>query len=388
MDDVNGGVREGVGRIPMSSLPDRRVSSAAGYLDAEVRNRPNLRILAETEAVRLAGEGPRVDGVEIRRGGGTGTATAGETILCAGSFRSPALLMRSGFGPPARLRALGIAVRAALPGVGGNLHDHPTFAAAAHLKPAARQPPGLRAHANAGLFYSSGLDGCPPLDMYMPIANKVSWHAVGRQIGALFVVVMKPFSRGRVTLVSPDPGDWPEVRYDAFGDERDLLRAMAGMRFALDLLSRPAVEALTSWRFGGSFSERTRALDAFGTINRWRAALGAALLDGPGWLRDSLLRRAVAPGIRIDDLAADDSALEDWLRDAMTGFFHPVGTCRMGGPDDPETVAGPGGEGAANERGLRVADASVMPEIVRATTNLTAIMIGEKIARAILDETA
>ena len=385
LDDVNAGERDGYGRIPMTSLPERRGSAATGYLDRAVRRRENLRILAGSEVGALAMEGRQVTGVRVRRGERDETFRAREVVLCAGAYRSPALLLRSGIGPPRELADLGIAVRAALPGVGRNLHDHPAFAAAAHLRRGARQPARQRPHANAGLFYSSGLAGCPPLDMYLPIASKVSWHALGRRIGGLFPVLMKPFSRGRVTLHSPDPRSAPRVEVNAFGDPRDLARVMQAMRFARELLARPAVAALTTWRFGGSFSERVRALNAYRPANGVRAALAAALLDGPSALRDLLMRRVICPDAELDALVADDARLEAWLRENVTGFFHPVGTCRMGAPDDRRAVVDPGGR-VRGVAGLRVADASVMPVIVRATTNLTAIMIGEKIAQAILDD--
>lgn len=384
VDDVNGGDRDGFGRIPMSSLPSQRVSAAMGYLDRETRRRKNLRILSRTKVDALVMDGRRVTGVSVERGERRTTYRASEVVLCAGAYRTPALMLRSGLGPPDELAALGIPVRAPLPGVGRNLHDHPTFAAAAHLRRAARQPSDLRPHANAGLFYSSGLEGCPPLDMYMPIANKVSWHALGERIGGLFLVLMKPFSRGRVTLASPDPAEAPRIEANAFGDERDLARAMQAMRFAHDLLSPPAVRALTTYRFGGSFSERVRALDAYRPVNRVRSTLGSLLLDGPAPLRSFLMRSAVCPGAELDALVADDSGLEAWLRENITGFFHPVGTCRMGAPEDEGAVVDPEGR-VRGVAGLRVADASVMPVIVRATTNLSAIMIGEKMARAILD---
>lgn len=384
IDDVNAGERDGFGRIPMTSLAAQRVSSAMGYLDRAARNRPNLRILARTEVTALVMEGRRITGVITRRGERTDTWHAGEVILCAGALRTPVLMMRAGLGPPDDLAALGIEARAALPGVGRNLQDHPTFCAAVHLRRAARQPSSLRPHANAGLFYSSGLEGCPALDMYMPIANKVGWHPVAERIGGLFVVLLKPFSRGRISLRSSDPRELPRIAFNAFDDERDLRRVMLAMRFARDLLTQPAVEALTTYRFGGSFSERVRALDAYSRANWAKSAIGAILLDGPAFLRDFLMRTLVCPGAALDALVADDARLEAWLRDNVTGFFHPVGTCRMGAPDDEQAVVDPAGRVRGVE-GLRIADASVMPAIVRATTNLTAIMIGEKMAQAILE---
>ena len=385
VDDVNRGDREGVGRIPMTSLPTQRMSAAMGYLNRDVRRRPNLRIMSSTQVSSLRIEDGKVAGVNVSTRGRSDTYHAREVILCAGSYRTPTLMMRSGIGPGEDLRALGIEVHADLPGVGGNLHDHPTFAAAAHIRIGATQDTNLRPHANAGLFYSSGQDDCPPMDMYMPFANKVGWHPVGERIGGLFVVLMKPFSRGRVSLHSADRNEFPRVEVNAFADERDVQRLMQGMRFACELLNAPAVKALTTYRFGGSFSERVRALNTYNRMNWLKSAVGELLLDGPASLRKFLMEKMVCPGSQLDYLVADDQRLETWLRENVTGFFHPVGTCRMGAAGDRQSVVDPMGR-VRGVSGLRVADASVMPTIVRATTNLTAIMIGEKMAQAILDE--
>lgn len=384
IDDVNGGNRKGVGRLPMTSLPTQRMSAAMGYLDAEVRRRPNLRVAGSSQVSTLMVEHGRVTGVRVNRGGRVDSHRAHEVILCAGSYRTPALMMRSGFGPAEELRALDIAVNADLPGVGRNLHDHPTFAAAAHIRLGATQHASLRSHANACLFYSSGVDGCPPMDMYLPFANKISWHPVGERIGGVFVVLLKPFSRGRLSLRSPDPNEFPRVEVNAFGDERDLERLMQGMRFAHGLLEAPQVKKLTTYRFGGSFSERVSALNTFNRVNWVKSAIGELALDGPARLREYLMETMVCPGARLDELVADDHRLETWMRENVSGFFHPVGTCRMGAPDDNQAVVDPQGR-VRGVGGLRVADASVMPSIVRATTNLTAIMIGEKMAQSMLD---
>ena len=384
VDDVNAGNRDGVGRIPMTSLPTQRMSAAMGYLSDEVRRRPNLQVMGSSQVSALTLDNGAVTGVTVNRAGRVESHRAHEVILCAGSYRTPALMMRAGFGPAEELRALGIKVNVDLPGVGRNLHDHPTFAAAAHIRLGATQLATLRSHANAGLFYSSGLDGCQPMDMYLPFANKISWHPVGERIAGIFVVLLKPFSRGRVSLRSPDPNEFPRIEVNAFGDERDLERLMRGMRLAHDLLEAPPVKALTTYRFGGSFSERVSTLNTLNRVNWWKSAIGELVLDGPASLREFLMETMVCPGSRLDHLVGDDHRLESWMRENVTGFFHPVGTCRMGAADDRQAVVDPQGR-VREVGGLRVADASVMPSIVRATTNLTAIMIGEKMAQAILD---
>jgi 5-(hydroxymethyl)furfural/furfural oxidase len=381
--DMNGEDRHGYCSVPMSSLPTQRVSAAMGYLGRATRRRSNLAILGSTEVERLLVEGNRVVGVRTSRAGQLHRAH--EVILCAGALRSPVLLLRAGIGPPVELRAKGIEVVTALPGVGANLQDHPTIATAVHLRPPAMQPPDMRPHANAALCYSSGVAGCADLDIYMPIVNKLTWHPLGERLGGVFVCLMKPLSRGRLALRSPIGSDPPRIDCNFFEDGRDLVRMMQAMLYAHGLLIEPEVADLTTYRFGGSFSERVRRLDAHSRINWLRSAIGTALLDGPPALRDYLMRTKVCPGAQLDDLVADAERLKAWIVANASGFFHPVGTCRMGRSDDPMAVVDGAGR-VHGVSGLRVADASVMPTIVRATTNLTAMMIGEKIAQTIHDD--
>ena len=112
---------------------------------------------------------------------------------------------------------------------------------------------------------------------------------------------------------------------------------------------------------------------------------GALLLDGPPSLRRWLMRNVVSPAGALDALVADNDQLGAWLRENVTGFFHPVGTCRMGRAGDKMAVTDSVGR-VRGVDGLRVADASVMPVIIRATTNLTAIMIGEKMSDHVLND--
>ena len=125
-----------------------------------------------------------------------------EIILCGGAIQSPTLLMRSGIGPAEHLRALGIEVRADLPGVGQNLQNHPVLFIGAHLRPDARQAATLRTLQFSCFRLSSGLPGCPKTDLVINLQSKSSWNALGAQIANLGPVLWKPFSRGQVTLVS------------------------------------------------------------------------------------------------------------------------------------------------------------------------------------------
>jgi 5-(hydroxymethyl)furfural/furfural oxidase len=339
------------------------------YLGADVRKRPNLTIVTNAFVEKLLIEKNRAVGVEVR-----GQAYNGrEIIVSAGALHSPAVLMRSGIGPRAQLESLGIAVQADLPGVGANLQDHPAVSIACHLKPNGRQPDSLRAAANAALRYDSGVEGCAGSDMYVAIANKASWHALGRQLGALVLCLYKPYSRGAVTLASKDPAVEPNVRFNMLSDERDLERMVRAVRLAGEIYASPELASVTNESFPTSFSERVRSLNALSRANGLRAAAAAVALDGPATLRRWLLSNVVNPGVSLAALLASENELRAWLKQRATGFYHPVGTCSIGSVVDADCRV-------LGLQALRVIDASVMPVITRANTNLTTIMLAERMA--------
>ncbi|MEA2880275.1 MAG: 5-(hydroxymethyl)furfural/furfural oxidase, partial [Hyphomicrobiales bacterium] len=137
--DMNGDDRDGYCALPMSNSPASRASAAICYLDAATRRRENLTILSQAMVSEVLLEGKRAIGVRATVAGTPREFRAREIILCGGGIQSPTVLMRSGIGPAASLRALGIEVRADLPGVGQNLQNHPVLFVGAHLRPHARQ---------------------------------------------------------------------------------------------------------------------------------------------------------------------------------------------------------------------------------------------------------
>jgi 5-(hydroxymethyl)furfural/furfural oxidase len=226
------------------------------------------------------------------------------------------------------------------------------------------------------------IEGCAASDMYVSVTNKSSWHALGRHLGALVVCVYKPYSRGQVTLDGPAPAAEPRIEFNLLADPRDLARLVAGVRFAREIYRSAELCAVANEVFPTSFSERVRSLNAISLANGLRARSAALLLDGPAALRRHMLFNVISPGAGIDDLVADENALAAWVKERATAFYHPVGTCRMGAPDDPAAVVDPACRVLGVE-GLRVIDASIMPTIPRANTNLTTIMLAEKMADAL-----
>lgn len=380
--DMNDLPREGYTVVPTTSRPTHRVSSAIGYLTAEVRARPNLSILTETHVERLEFSGKRVTGIVAKRDGRSERFAAREVILSAGALHSPAMLMRAGIGPAKALKALGISVLADRPGVGQNLQEHPTVALGTLQTKEGRQSGDAKRSANMSLRYSSGLPGCDPSDMYITFMNKSSWHPLGRQIAAVAVVLNQPHSRGQMTIQSADPYAEPLVEFNILSDPRDYQRLRDGLLMIHDFFQEPEPRALSHALLVASFSERVRRLGRPTTLNWLLSGIAAAFMNSPAPLREFLLRRFIAPDADPADILPDPKRLEAWIRANATGFFHPVGTCRIGAPDDPLAVVDPSARVIGVE-GLRVVDASIMPVIVHANTNVTTMMIAEKVADTI-----
>ena len=201
---MNGEFGDGHGRLPLTATLTSRISAASAYLDETARARPNLEIACDTFVERLLWRGRRCAGVAAVRDGRRETLHAGHTILAAGAIHSPAIMLRSGAGPPEPLRRLGIEPVLELPGVGANLQNHPVVYLAAHLRPHGRQPPWLRPHFISALRLSSGADPATRADLLMLVMNKSSWHGLGEAVAGLGVGLYLPLSRGSVTLRAAD----------------------------------------------------------------------------------------------------------------------------------------------------------------------------------------
>jgi len=377
--DMNGEAANGYCAVAMSSNPRQRISTAMGYLGADARRRNNLRILTDAFVAGLLFEGRRAVGVRAMLGGRAEEFRGQEIVISAGALHSPALLQRSGIGPASLLQRLGIGVVLDLPGVGRNLQDHPCVSLAAHLKRAGRQAKSLRAAPNVALRYDSGVAGCAPSDMYVSVTNKTSWHPLGSALAALVICVYKPYSRGTVTIESPEPHTEPCVECNLLSDPRDLLRLTQGVLLAAELYRHDAVRQVVNEVFPSSYTERIRNLSRYSAGNWLRAAVALRMLEGPASLRRWLLRTMISPGAELDDLVADSERLKSWVMARAIPFYHPVGTCKMGAADDAMAVVDSVGRVCGMEN-LSFIDASIMPTIPRANTNLTTIMLAEKLA--------
>jgi len=383
--DQNAIFEDGVYPIAISNINDQRVSTAMAYLTPEVRARKNFTVLSEAHAERLQFDGNRVTGLRVARQGETVEIAARETIVSSGAIHSPALLLRSGIGPAAELSALGIGVIADRPGVGKHLMEHPGVNFGVYMRRGARLPSDLRRQMFAGLRYSSGMDGCPSADMYMIPTNKAAWHAVGERLGLTMLWVNHSYSTGEVRLTSPDPRAEPDVDFDMCSDRRDMDRLIAGTKMMAKLHEHAAVRDVALDIFPVSYSDRARKVAVYSRFNKFQTWLGGQLMDLSGPARRWMIRNLIADGPSMEDLAADDRAIEDWIRATVLGHWHASCTCRMGAPDDPRAVTDPSAR-VYGVSGLRVCDASIMPHVPSANTNIPTIMVGEKVASIMLAE--
>ena len=383
--DMNADFRDGYGGVPMSNWPDKRASAAICYLDAAVRRRANLRIMTGAMVTDLLFDGHRANGVAIMVGGERKEFRGREIVVALGGIHSPAFRMRAGLGPVPALRDHGIEVRADLPGVGENLSNHAIVFIGLLQKPGTRQSAAIRPHPMTAFRYSSGLPGAPGSDMYINVQCKTSWSALGHQVANLAPSLLKPMARGRVSLLTPDPLRPPRVEFNFTGHELDLKRFMAGFRRCVEILTHDAVRAMTRLSFPVKFDDRLRLLNRITPANRIKSAVVAALLDAMPLLAGPIFATLADHRVDLAALIEDDDALADHIRNNVGGTFHPVGTCRMGAPDDRDAVTDPAGR-VRGATGLRVIDASIMPTITRGNTNIPTVMIAEKLADRILQE--
>ena len=383
--DMNTDFRDGYGAVPMSNWPEKRGSSALCYLDAAVRSRRNLTILHDAMATGLLFDGRRATGVAVTAGGEQREFHGRDIIVALGGIHSPVFLMRAGLGPARALRRLGIEVRADLPGVGQNLSNHAIVFIGLLQKSGARQSDKIRPHPMTAFRYSSGLLGAPPTDIHINVQCKTSWSPLGRQVANLAPSLLKPMARGSVSLVSADPAIQPCIEFNFTGHDLDLRRLMDGFRRCVDILAHDQVRAITSLTFPVKFNDRLRRLNRITAVNKIKSAAVATLIDLAPPLAAPIFATLADRRVDLAALVEDDDTLADHIRGNVAGQFHPVGTCRMGAPDDRDAVTDPAGR-VRGIGGLRVIDASIMPTIPRGNTNIPTVMVAEKLAAEMLSE--
>lgn len=386
LQDQNAEFGDGVFPGAFSNFNDRRVTTATAYLDVTTRKRPNLSIFANRRVERIVMNGVTAQGVlAVAANGERIKFEAREVIVAAGALQSPAMLLRAGIGDSKDLDALGVRCAIDLPGVGRNLQDHPSLTFCHFLEPQFRMPRTRRRASMTAARFTSGVEGCDVSDLYLSSATRAAWHALGNRLGLFFLWCNRPYSRGRVQLVSPDAAIAPRVDLNLLDDERDTARLAAGVRMLAKVVEASGLSKDQRDFFPAAFSSRVKALSRVSKGNAMVTSLLGALLDTPAPVRRMLIEQFFTRGQSMASLLASDAALNAFIRANVFGVWHASGTCRMGLASDPQAVVDTQGR-VHGARCLRVVDASLMPRLPSANTNIPTIMIAEKIADTMLGE--
>ena len=334
-EDMNHPESTGVSPRARNTINGVRMSNALNYLDM-ARHRLNFTIRANVTARRILFEGKRAVGVEAECGDEIFKVEADQIVVSSGAVASPQLLMLSGIGPAEHLKSLGIDVVHDSPGVGQNLRDHPSAAVLYH---ATGERPDVQAPAiQVGLRYT--VEGSKLRnDMQISPMMMTSEHRPAQveidddenYIG-VSASLQLALGQGELKLTSTDPHIQPFLNYNYYTEEEDLRRMREAVHLSIKICEQPS--------FNSIVLDRVNPTDA--------------------------------------DLVSDET-LNAWLMRNTGTSHHISGTCKMGPDSDPMAVL----DQHCHVRGvesLRVADASVMPDCIRANTNATTIMIAEKVA--------
>jgi choline dehydrogenase len=335
LDDLDGGI--GTANEPMNVVDGVRWNAAFGYLDP-VRDREELTVVGDSLVDRIVVVAGRARAVRARIGGEKLEIAANEIVVSCGAYGSPEVLLRSGIGPADELRAAGIEPVLDLPGVGGNLHDHPApqveFAGTDALRDALAsfaEHHWLPEEQCLTKLASPVANGPYDLHIYPWVEQNASIESGWK---AIFPAgLLTPRSRGSVRVTTPDPEvrGIVEHRYVSDSEGLDAAAVRFGLRWALDVA------------------------------------------------RSNEIAPFVGEEIRVPDDIDDDAALDAWIRRTHQHYWHPAGSCRMGTSGDAGAVVDHEGRVYGIER-LRVADASIFPDIPRATPALPVVVAGERIA--------
>ena len=346
--DMNHPESGGVGAAPMNNPAGIRMNCALAYL-AAARHRLNLTVRGNVTARRIlfergstgssrAGTTPRALGVEAESGGEIFQAFGNEVVVSCSGIASPQLLMLSGIGPVDQLRELQIPVVQDLPGVGQNLRDHPLVYVDTALRADYVEPDFSGSRIQTMLRYTTA-GSAARNDMQVYVNNVASGPSplgsgpgVDQAMLRMTCILQQAESAGELRPVSANPHDKPHIDYRYLRSERDRQRLREAVRLCRDILAQPA--------FAG--------------------------IVGP----------AVSP---TESVLGDDAALDDWLLRNVFTTFHTSGSCKMGPADDGMAVVDQHCR-VHGVQNLRVVDISICPDVVRANTNATAVMIGERAA--------
>jgi 5-(hydroxymethyl)furfural/furfural oxidase len=332
-----------------------------------------------TRVLRIVFDGTHVAGVVIESAGAVKTIAAREVVISAGAVHSPTLLLRSGVGPADELRRLGVAVVADRSGVGRNYQNHPQLHFAMALKRGSRMSADAQHYIMTSCRFSSGVKGGTPGDLFHYYTGRISRKPFGLRMAMVACCLYAPVSRGVVALRSADPNVPPRVEQGFLSDPLDRERMIISARHAHSLLLDPAVRACFEEIYLMPRLAPLRLINGVGFAGLAKAVGATAVLNAPAALRRAAIGSAIKPGRLIADEKNLYPISDDEILNATGASFHPASTCAIGAADDPMAVVDPECRVYGVE-GLRVADASVMPAIVSANTNMPTMMIAERVA--------
>ena len=329
--DMNHPESGGVGPIPLNNPDGVRMSTALAYLNP-CRHRLNLTVKANVLVKRILFVGRQATGVEVESGGETFVVEGGSIILSAGAVASPQLLMLSGVGPGGHLARLGVPAVHDLPGVGQNMKNHPSLSLRFQPKEGYSLDSNSPRNQVALRFTSPGSDTRNDIQIQPTTSGPLGREAEEIRIGCRLEL---PLSEGELSLTCKDVNIQPDLDYLFLADPWDRKRLREAVRICVRLFEHEAFQEIIKERISPSESD-----------------------------------------------LASDAHLDSWLQQNIGVAGHTCGTCKMGPESDATAVVDQSCR-VYGLKGLRVVDASVMPEIPRANTNATVIMIAEKIADSI-----
>lgn len=326
-EDSNDPTTTGAGPHAMNLVDGVRMSAARGYLDEEARGRRNLTIRPHTLVRRVLFRDRRVVGVEVETHGRVHVMRTSRVVLCAGATSTPGILLRSGVGPRASVERLGVDLVVDLPAVGAKLLDHP--GSAIFLRPRAAHRVPDRHFIQTVLRYTS--KSGPRNDMFLQAGSIVPHPFGDLPLVSLMESVGKSYGTGTIEFTSANPHARPRIESRLFLEERDRARAVEAMQIAVELAGTPPMRELATFFW---------------------------------------------PPERV---VTDAKKLAAWLGRICDSSYHPCSTVPMGGDSASDAEAATDGRGRVRHvEGLWVADASLMPTIPSAHTNLTVLMMGER----------
>tara|TARA_B100001245_G_scaffold170505_1_gene129361 strand:+ start:6090 stop:7646 length:1557 start_codon:yes stop_codon:yes gene_type:complete len=334
-EDQNHPESTGVGMKPLNNVDGVRMSVALTYLSM-ARHRLNLTIRGEVFVRKVRFEDTKAIGVQVESQGEIFDLDAGEVILCGGAINSPQLLMLSGIGPDKHLMSLGIDLKKHLPGVGQNLRDHPSafLLFESYMDQVGDDPKAQQVGMRFTVPQSEVRNDMQLSPLFMTSEHRPDTIPLAPEKNYLgfSVALQKALSSGEITLNSSDPHEQPNLFYNYLNHPEDLRRMREAVRICITITQNESFEPIIKSR-----------------------------IDPSGF-----------------DVECDTS-LNEWLYSIVGTQHHSSGTCKMGPSEDPLAVVTQTGlvHGIDN---LRIADASIMPDVVRANTNATVIMMAEKIA--------